>query len=335
MREQWDLEWKDYYAILQISRKAEPEVIEAAYNRLARKYHPDVNRGPDANRRMLEFNEAFEVLSDARRKESYDAAWDYKMGASSTPKTPPRPKPPPPPKPPKPKVEIDPPAIELRDLPKGDSPIIAFVIKNSGGPWTSLGVCIPRDPKHPKYDPHHWLSMYSSEALYPPSKLPLRVRLKVETAGLREGLLHHAEVIVSLDDETAKVDVSVTVAAPADDIAPKPSAGWFFSWLAPGWQLFLALSAAVGGIQLIFHPNPWFTIPGVAIIGTTLYSLTETNWLKQVSSANSIVKVVGAATIFAGLLTAIAEFVFWGPVTLGLLVLVGIASAAAARLVKA
>jgi len=63
---------KDYYAILQVHLRAEPEVIEAAYRRLSRKYHPDVSGEADAGQRMRELNEAFEVLSDPARRRAYD-----------------------------------------------------------------------------------------------------------------------------------------------------------------------------------------------------------------------------------------------------------------------
>lgn len=63
----------DYYAILQVHPSAEPEVIEAAYRRLAAKYHPDVNPSPDATARMQQINEAHRVLSDATLRAAYDA----------------------------------------------------------------------------------------------------------------------------------------------------------------------------------------------------------------------------------------------------------------------
>jgi curved DNA-binding protein CbpA len=63
---------KDYYAILQVHPRAEPEVIEAAYRRLSRKYHPDVRGQADAGQRMRELNEAFEILSDPARRRAYD-----------------------------------------------------------------------------------------------------------------------------------------------------------------------------------------------------------------------------------------------------------------------
>jgi preprotein translocase subunit Sec63 len=76
---------KDYYAILQVHPRAEPEVIEAAYRRLSRKYHPDVSGQADAGRRMRELNEAFEVLSDPARRRAYDHQRSFGSRPASAP----------------------------------------------------------------------------------------------------------------------------------------------------------------------------------------------------------------------------------------------------------
>ncbi len=76
---------KDYYAILQVHPRAEPEVIEAAYRRLSRKYHPDVSGQADAGQRMRELNEAFEVLSDPARRSSYDRRRSFGGRPASAP----------------------------------------------------------------------------------------------------------------------------------------------------------------------------------------------------------------------------------------------------------
>ncbi len=62
----------DYYAILQVHPRAEQDVIDAAYRRLAAKYHPDVNPSPDATARMQQINAAHRVLSDPARRAAYD-----------------------------------------------------------------------------------------------------------------------------------------------------------------------------------------------------------------------------------------------------------------------
>ena len=64
---------RDYYKVLSVSREAKPEVIKAAYRRLAKKYHPDLNQGnPDATKQFIELNHAYEVLSDPQKRRSYD-----------------------------------------------------------------------------------------------------------------------------------------------------------------------------------------------------------------------------------------------------------------------
>ncbi|MEQ8850709.1 MAG: DnaJ C-terminal domain-containing protein [Phycisphaerales bacterium] len=63
---------QDHYDILGIARSATQDEIKAAYRRLARKYHPDVNQDTDATKRFAEVQEAYEVLSDPEKKQVYD-----------------------------------------------------------------------------------------------------------------------------------------------------------------------------------------------------------------------------------------------------------------------
>lgn len=63
---------KDYYKILQVDPSADPEVVEAAYKRLARKYHPDMNTSPDATLRMQELNAAYRILHNPAKRAQYD-----------------------------------------------------------------------------------------------------------------------------------------------------------------------------------------------------------------------------------------------------------------------
>jgi hypothetical protein len=60
------------YKVLQVDPSAEPEVIEAAYRRLVRKYHPDVNPAPEAGARMRQLIDAYAILRDPTRRAAFD-----------------------------------------------------------------------------------------------------------------------------------------------------------------------------------------------------------------------------------------------------------------------
>ncbi len=63
---------RDYYEVLGIAKGASDDEIKKAYRKLAKKYHPDVNKAPDAEAKFKEINEAYEVLSDPQKRQTYD-----------------------------------------------------------------------------------------------------------------------------------------------------------------------------------------------------------------------------------------------------------------------
>ncbi|MCU1373533.1 MAG: molecular chaperone DnaJ, partial [Actinomycetia bacterium] len=69
-------ERRDFYEVLGVSRTASPEEIQRAYRKLARTYHPDVNKDPSADARFKEISEAYDVLSDPDTRTRYDAFGD-------------------------------------------------------------------------------------------------------------------------------------------------------------------------------------------------------------------------------------------------------------------
>jgi curved DNA-binding protein len=66
------MEFKDYYEILGVERGASEDDIRKSYRKLARRYHPDVSKEPDAETRMRNINEAYEVLGDKEKRAAYD-----------------------------------------------------------------------------------------------------------------------------------------------------------------------------------------------------------------------------------------------------------------------
>src|SRR5256886_6081146 len=66
------VQYKDYYKTLGVPKNASTEDIKKAYRKLARQYHPDVNKKPDAEKKFKEINEANEVLSDPDKRKRYD-----------------------------------------------------------------------------------------------------------------------------------------------------------------------------------------------------------------------------------------------------------------------
>ncbi len=63
---------RDYYEVLGVTRDASEDDIKKAYRTLAKKYHPDVSKEPDAETKFKEIQEAYEVLSDPAKRDQYD-----------------------------------------------------------------------------------------------------------------------------------------------------------------------------------------------------------------------------------------------------------------------
>lgn len=83
------MEFKDYYAILGVDKKASQEEIKKSFRRLAKKYHPDLHPGDaKAEHKFKEINEAYEVLSDAEKRKKYDtfgSSYDFAGGQNFDP----------------------------------------------------------------------------------------------------------------------------------------------------------------------------------------------------------------------------------------------------------
>lgn len=74
---------KDYYKILGIDKNASANEIKKAFKSMAKKYHPDINKSPDAEQKFKEINDAYSVLSDKDKKYNYDNYGDEKGPTSN------------------------------------------------------------------------------------------------------------------------------------------------------------------------------------------------------------------------------------------------------------
>ena len=63
---------RDYYEVLGVSKNASDDEIKSAFRKLAKKYHPDINKDPDAPAKFKEAQEAYAVLSDKDKRSKYD-----------------------------------------------------------------------------------------------------------------------------------------------------------------------------------------------------------------------------------------------------------------------
>ena len=66
------MKYKNYYEILNINRKSSKEEIRSSFRKLAKKYHPDTNKTPEAENMFKNINEAYDILTDDEKRKKYD-----------------------------------------------------------------------------------------------------------------------------------------------------------------------------------------------------------------------------------------------------------------------
>jgi hypothetical protein len=185
----------DYYKILQVDPEAEPEVVTAAYRRLASKYHPDVNSASDAEERMRDLNQAYSVINDASKRSDYDRQRLARARATrvtpsrgsyyATRRT-------------MPMVTVTPSILSFGTLAKGTTRTLTVEISVTEG-RTLIG---DLRVSHP------WIHL-STTRLFSATTV---VNVEVDTTLLKEGATHNGALIIdSISYGTRSVPISVQV----------------------------------------------------------------------------------------------------------------------------
>jgi hypothetical protein len=172
----------DYYEILQVHNLAEPEVIEAAYKKLAQKYHPDINKTAGAVAKMKKINVAHDVLCDAVKRRDYDSSRQPKYTGPDKDGGPPKP-------------VIDPDHIEFKGVKPSEIKKASFTLFNTGGQYSKINI----------NNPDSWLRVVAWHSLSTTDELPLKV--DIEAIGKDWSKRYSDAICVSLDNIQARVNV--------------------------------------------------------------------------------------------------------------------------------
>ena len=228
----------DLYKILQVDPDAEPEVVEAAYRRLALKYHPDVSAAPDAAERMRDLNMAYEVLGNATKRVEYNRWRSRSDGhararaVSRRPHTPP------------PRLHIEPKSLQFGPLPKGSTQTAQVQITMEGMGSLKGGV-------RPN---QAWIRTSVSDA----DSSSCTVEVTVDTASLRDGWRHAGSITVgTVIGGSQTVNVTVIVAPePRPAVRVEPEVVDFAEVYAEAGPVSRELVVRNGGTgQLSGHIN--------------------------------------------------------------------------------
>lgn len=246
MKENWELHWKDYYKILQVHRLAEPDVVKAAYRKLASRY-ADVGTQPD-EAKMKDINEAYEVLSDPERKKRYDAEWDRRDGQDDE----------------TPKPVADPPMIRFDNMKARKTVMSSFIVRNDGGAYTKLNVD----------DPGSWLKVMKADKMNPnqPDLLPARIDIAAEGPDWGSSYIDYITIRLVNDDAGTSGETQVRVELNTKEPPPPPPRR-FPTW--GKWALGLGVLGVVFAIAVqilqgsVQPPQPTTPVPSPATSPTS------------------------------------------------------------------
>lgn len=192
-------DFEDYYEILQVHLLAEPEIIEAAYKRLAQKYHPDKNKSSAAAEQMKKINRAHDLLSDPDKRRQYDSEWTKRKQGPQRPTSD------------KPKPTVEPNYIQFTDVKPNEVKLASFLILNAGGSYKKIWFS----------NPQSWVRIVNYFSLTNSDELPLKVEIAAEGYDWNKDYLDYIKV--RLDDEETQVRIELrTEKAPASPPARRP-----------------------------------------------------------------------------------------------------------------
>ena len=181
--------FEDYYEVLQVHPSAEPEVIDAAYKKLAQKYHPDVSNNPAAAERMKKINVAHDILGDPEQRRKYHSDWlQRKHTSSGSPEANPNTLPMP---------ILEPTYIKLNNVSPGQLKKVSFIVINGGGPYSKISID----------NPDSWLRVTNWQSLSSSDELPLKVY--IEAQGRDWSTAYSENVRVRLDKIEARIKVDL------------------------------------------------------------------------------------------------------------------------------
>jgi len=184
--------FKDYYKVLRLDPSAEIEVIEAAFRKLSRKYHPDVNKDPDAEEKYKEITEAYFVLKDPIKRKKYDEEYHKFKGSDQASKDTVIEKP---------KPTVDKSYILFNDVTPGEIKTDYFIINNTGGDYENVYVEVQT--------PNSWLKITGINSLDPNQSDELPLRVELEANADEWGRNYTEYIVVKLDGEEIKIRVEL------------------------------------------------------------------------------------------------------------------------------
>jgi len=282
MAEQYEVNWQDYYRILEIEPLCDDEqLIKAAYRKLCLQWGKKANVGDhQATARMKLINEAYEYLSNPIKRSAYNVNYHQRADshdgtARDNHFT-------------QPKPSIEPTSRDLGTVPVGEVRTVSFRAENYGArPTRSCRLL---------YTPtESWLSLDVDA-----ESLPCNIIARIDTSELMYGRDYEGMIVLMADgiNAQAKIGFRTMEAARSNDAAAKQTIQQgIFPWPSWKWQRAALILAIPAALSLFLVSNTYATIVGITLLLLAIYGGIKTSWLKRVSNAGLAAKLAaGIAT---------------------------------------